>query len=137
MARLMRKKKNWQKNLVEILALHLPAPVNLVVPLALGGHVDHRLTRMAAEQIIQPTVQRWYYADYPYVLKAEAELQGLRQCGWYTISFPLSEAGLSVWQEAIAAHNSQISTFWPDLPAMHTAIQAYYQQNGGLQLWRV
>lgn len=114
----------------------LPAPANLVIPLALGGHIDHRLTRRAAEQIAQPELQRWYYADYPYVLTTAADLQDLRQSGWHSVSFPVSAAGLLAWQEAIAAHISQISTFWPDLQAMGAAIQAYHRLGDGIQLWR-
>ena len=38
----------------------------LVCPLAVGGHVDHRITRMAAEMLKRPL---WYYADIPYRLK--------------------------------------------------------------------
>jgi LmbE family N-acetylglucosaminyl deacetylase len=114
----------------------LPTPANLVIPLALGGHVDHRLTRQATEQINNPAVQRWYYADYPYTLHAKADLHWLRQSGWCSISLPVTEAGVSAWQASVAAHASQISTFWPDLQTMRAAIQTYCQQSGGIQLWR-
>ncbi len=46
----------------------LPPDSQLVCPLTLGNHVDHRLTRMAAENLGEPLL---YYADYPYVLKAQ------------------------------------------------------------------
>lgn len=46
----------------------LPPDANVVCPLALGGHVDHRLTRSASERLGIPL---WFYADYPYVLNSE------------------------------------------------------------------
>ena len=108
------------------------AAPRLVCPLALGRHIDHRLTRQAAEGL---TPIRWYYADYPYVLAAGDELAALRRAGWTTTTFPVSPAGLTAWQDAVAAHTSQISTFWPDLEAMRAAIADYCHQNGGVQLW--
>ena len=48
------------------LAGSLPDGSNLVCPLAIGGHVDHRLTRLAGEKLDRPL---WYYADFPYVLE--------------------------------------------------------------------
>jgi LmbE family N-acetylglucosaminyl deacetylase len=67
----------------------LPPEARLVCPLALGHHVDHQLTRRAAEAAGRPL---WYYADYPYALQAAAELEGLKQAGWQAIQFPVTEA---------------------------------------------
>ena len=115
------------------LAQALPAETELVCPLAIGGHVDHRLTRAAAES----TGRRlWYYVDYPYILEAQSVIDKLRQEGWQAQGFPVSENGLRAWGEAVAAHASQISTFWPDLPAMQAALNAYCQDMGGVFLWK-
>jgi LmbE family N-acetylglucosaminyl deacetylase len=106
----------------------LPVGARLVCPLTLGDHVDHRLTRAAAERVGVPL---WFYADYPYVLKtglpAEENLQS-------TLT-PLSSEALIAWQESIAAHRSQISTFWANLDEMKEAIAAYQRQMGGVCLW--
>jgi LmbE family N-acetylglucosaminyl deacetylase len=115
------------------LADALPVEARLVCPLAIGGHVDHRLTRLAVES----TGRRvWYYVDYPYILEAQEALEGLRQEGWKAKTFAVSENGLRAWENAVAAHASQISTFWPDLPAMQAALQAYHQDMGGVILWQ-
>jgi len=107
---------------------------NLVCPLALGDHVDHRLTRAAAEHLQRPL---WYYADYPYVLRVSGQIEKLQREGWTAIAFKVSDPGLRAWEASIAAHKSQISTFWPDLEAMHAAIRAYHCQNdGGVRLWQ-
>ncbi len=105
----------------------------LICPMGLGGHVDHRLTRTAAERLGTPL---WYYIDYPYVLDHYAAIATYLPEGWVPVIYPLSAAGLRAWEEAVAAHHSQISTFWPDEPAMRSAIRDYARQNGGLRLWR-
>jgi hypothetical protein len=92
--------------------------------------VDHRLTRAAAERVDVPLQ---YYADYPYVVKADlssiaTDLKPMK----YTIT----PDGMLAWQDAVAAHRSQISTFWKDLDEMGSAIQMFYQQMGGIWLWQ-
>lgn len=110
-----------------------PSQAAVVCPLALGNHVDHQLTRAAAERLKR---RLWYYADYPYVLKHSNQLAALSQQGWKSKYFSVSEQALSAWQASVAAHVSQISTFWPDLAAMRAAVQAYCLQNEGVRLWQ-
>lgn len=117
------------------LALDLPVDATLVVPLALGGHVDHRLTRLAAEQLSRQDLRIFYYADYPYVIKMKTKLAALGEAGWLAHTFPVTQAGLAAWQASIAAHASQISTFWSGLEAMRSAIEAYWAETGGVRLW--
>lgn len=121
------------EQLCQMLAQELPAEAEVVCPLALGGHVDHRLTRAAAERLGRPL---WYYADYPYVLDEFERLEQLVAQGWKAVDLPLSEEALGVWQKAIAAHASQISTFWDDLVEMEAAVKAYYERYGSVRLWR-
>lgn len=119
-------------SLSDMIVKMLPQNAVLVSPLALGGHVDHRLTRAAAKQVDHPL---WYYADYPYVLD-EPEWPDLLGIGTdHSHLFEISQAGLRVWVEAVGAHKSQISTFWPDLAAMQVAIESYSRKIGGVILW--
>lgn len=110
----------------------LPVNAQVVCPLGLGGHVDHRLTRAAAEMTGRPL---FYYPDYPYVLKESHHLETLAQSGWVPIRYNISAEGITRWQAAIAAHSSQISTFWSDLTSMRQAVKAYRDQIG-LNLWQ-
>jgi hypothetical protein len=64
------------------------------------------------------------------------ELKKLVESGWKTTIYPVSDAGLAAWQAAVAAHASQISTFWPDLGSMRAAIRAHRRENRGVRLWR-
>jgi LmbE family N-acetylglucosaminyl deacetylase len=114
----------------------LPNGAQLVCPLSVGGHVDHRLTRLAAERLGKAL---WYYADYPYVVDHSEQLAQFIQAGWEQACFPISEDGMEAWEAAVTAHRTQISTFWPDLDAMRTALRTYARQEDGslqVRLWR-
>ena len=121
------------EKLAEYLRRNVPAGAALAGPLALGGHVDHRLVRAAAER---SGLNLHYYLDYPYVVREAALLQSLRNQGWQVLAYPLSPEALSAWQDATAAYASQLSSFWADLDGMRLAISAYSQFLGGAQLWR-
>lgn len=110
----------------------LPTEVELVCPYGIGGHVDHRLTRAAAERLRVPL---WFYADYPYAEgNPKQPFDDGNDLGCERILFPVTQAGLDVWVQAVAAHASQISTFWSDLGSMQVAIYDYAQRAGGVQL---
>jgi LmbE family N-acetylglucosaminyl deacetylase len=125
-------------HLVEAISPGAAGEVNLVCPLTLGGHVDHRLTRAAVERIEPdwPAGEVWYYADFPYVLDASAVLVQLAKDGWESHVFPISPSGLQAWQRSMAAHASQISTFWSGISEMEASIQSYCEGTGGVRLWR-
>ncbi len=111
----------------------IPPQASLVCPMSLGGHVDHRLTFAAASRY---SGNLWFYADFPYILRAREQLAEKEAAGWRKTVFSVSSAGLSAWQDAVAAHASQISTFWPDLDAMGLALRQYCNEAGGIPLWQ-
>jgi len=98
----------------------------------LGNHVDHQLTRQVIEGLGR---QVWYYADYPYVLRWNAQVNQMEQEGWVSQVLPISGDGLSAWMDSISAHGSQISTFWASDVEMRQAITDYLQSNLGIRLW--
>ncbi|WP_160316657.1 PIG-L deacetylase family protein [Thermanaerothrix daxensis] len=116
----------------EWLEASLTDPFILVCPLGLGGHIDHHLTRAAAEALARPSL--WYYAEFPYALRECRE-------GFYPLSthrpYPLElpAEALEIWVEAIACYRSQLSTFWPDLDALNRELRLYYQNCKGQILW--
>ncbi len=106
---------------------------HLVSPLTVGGHVDHKLVRAAAEALGAPL---WYYADYPYSEKEAFDpFQWLGE-GCRAYSRRLSPAALAAWQAGVAAYTSQASTFWPDEGEMRRAIAAYASKREGHVLFR-
>ena len=110
----------------------LPLASEIVCPMALGGHVDHRLVRTAAREI---SLRMWYYADYPYIGQIDESKLSINPEMRQKV-FPVSEAGLNIWIEAVAAHASQISTFWSDLDQVREAIRAYWEPYEGIRLWQ-
>jgi len=119
--------------LADDLLAHLPQEATVVCPLAIGGHVDHQLLRKAAQRL---PGSLWYYADFPYARHAAGELADLEFAGWERCTFPISPAGMHAWSAAIAAHASQVSSFWPDLNTMRDDLQAYSRLYGGIPLWK-
>jgi len=111
----------------------LPAEAALVCPLTVGGHVDHRLVRAAAEKLGRPL---WYYADYPYVERYGEQVPELLPGGCEEVLWKVSGEGMQAWFDSVATHRSQIGSFWPDIESMESALQHYYQENGGIPLWR-
>lgn len=111
----------------------LPAGTHVVAPLSLGGHVDHRLVRAAAEMLSLPLR---YYADFPYVARERPEVERVLPPGVGLCLHPVSAEGLAAWRRAVAAHRSQISTFWRDEAALYADIEAYWRSTGGnARLW--
>jgi hypothetical protein len=70
------------------------------------------------------------------VLRCTEQLDKIEQDGWSRQIFPISLKGLIAWQDSIAAHGSQISTFWSNETEMRQAIVDYLSWNHGIQLWR-
>jgi LmbE family N-acetylglucosaminyl deacetylase len=117
---------------------------HLYVPLGLGQHVDHQLTRKAAESMGGIYA---YYEDLPYVIQ-----EGDR---WPNVRSPLladrplspelmrlTEPDLDAWISAAAHYASQLSTFWADRAALATALMRYADRAGAgtgapaIRLWR-
>jgi len=121
------------ERLARWLAQQLRPKDNLVCPLTLGNHVDHFLTRAAAEQLGRSL---WYYADYPYALAVGDELASKTGENWHRKCYTVTRAALEAWQDAIGSYTSQISTFWGGLDEMRTALESYWRSNGGTCLWK-
>ena len=126
-----------EEKLVKELSLELihaiPQNTNIIAPLAIGNHVDHQLTRAAAESTGR---ELWYYQDYPYILGWLNELDELELAGWKKDLYTISQDGFQAWTKSIAAHQSQISTFWENLEGMRESIDYYLGQFGGINLWK-
>jgi len=104
----------------------------VVSPLAIGNHIDHQITRSAAEKL---GVELYYYADYPYAAEAESTIDDLKQTGWVCENYFVSKEGMSNWIEAVAAYNSQISSFWSNRNVMEKELRSYSKKQGGICLW--
>jgi LmbE family N-acetylglucosaminyl deacetylase len=113
----------------------LPTHQQLIVPLAVGHHVDHQLTRKAAER--QMPVGLKYYEDYPYA-QLPGAVKAVFEVGdaWKRIVIPLTDLALDKKVAAIAAYQSQLSTFFQSRADLKQRVLNYAQQVGGERLWR-
>jgi len=106
----------------------IAAATEVLVPLGVGGHVDHRLVRAAAE--------RWrgrnlaYYEDWPYARDGEALSAVVDGTDLRPERMPLAAADIEAKVRAIAAYGSQISTFWPNTQTMAEEVRARARQLG-------
>jgi LmbE family N-acetylglucosaminyl deacetylase len=119
--------------------IELPSPPGdglIYAPLSAGGHVDHQIVRRAVEGWgIDPARLRWY-EDYPYAgVEGAVEAALGDRDGWRPILTPLDEQSLAAKVEAVAAHESQIATFWASIEAMGEAVRDYVNRVGGERVW--
>lgn len=114
----------------------LPEGGEVIVPLGIGNHVDHELTRKAASRLGRNLL---YYADYPYAREGEGEniLTFMKASSeWKSMSFPVSQAGQDAWLQATLQYGSQIATFWKDETQLKAEIQEFCGLLGGMTLWK-
>jgi len=108
----------------------LPASAQLVFPISLGNHIDHRVTWQVS-QLFNLPVQ--YYADYPYILR-DFEALTNPDTEWEEQPYYFGEAILGKWQEAVLCYASQLSSFWRDENEACLALRNYLAGGGG-RLW--
>lgn len=114
----------------------LPASEQLLVPLTVGHHVDHQLTRLAAERWRSPETLI-YYEEYPYA-DDPAEVQRALQADswhWQAETVSLTAAALEKKIAAVSAFVSQLSTFFADEADLRRQIMAYTELIQGERLW--
>lgn len=119
-----------EAGLVEELAralatLDLPSPARIYVPLGIGGHVDHVLTRRAAERWRPAHNAVRYYEDYPYAESPDRITAALGADTWHVQLIPLAPAHVEAKIAAIGCYTSQISSLFTDLADMRERVRTY------------
>jgi len=123
--------KNLDVDIAAALTSELQPDDMIVSPLAIGGHLDHILTRLAAEHLGRPI---WYYGDIPYLI-SRPEMLVPAIGGLKETLYPISKKGLGVWQSGIAAYATQILMLFETGEKMQEAIHAYWENQRGIRLW--
>ena len=126
--------KELQHILVEKLA-KLPKHGRIMTPLSVGNHVDHQLTRLAAESCFERRLI--YFEEYPYAADAGAveKVIATGEDMWHSQTIPISRGIMEKKIEAIAAYASQISTFFLDRADLEQQVKEYAQLVGGERIW--
>ncbi len=125
--------KNLPREIASAIAAHLKADDRVICQFALGGHVDHVLTRRAAEALRRPLR---YAADLPYYFRAAAELP-LNADGLHQSVERVSGEGVKLWKEAILEYKSQIPSLFPNPRTMRGKINQYLAEFKGAPFWDV
>ncbi len=103
------------------------AHARLIVPLTAGHHVDHQITRLAAERLDEELI---YFEDYPYAETPERMTHVWGDAPWQAETIELSKDALNAKIEAFLQHRSQISTFYRDDEEVAQRIRAYAELVG-------
>jgi len=117
----------------DFLRKNLAEESELAIPLAIGHHRDHVLTRKAADLLGIPL---WHYVDYPYIIREKYDLAEWIPAQAEQYSVLVTPEGLKAWQDGFACHRSQVIFLWPDEAEMRQSIEAYSKSGGGGTLWK-
>ena len=117
--------------LAKKLARLLPNEALIYSPLACGGHVDHRLTRLAAERSRR---NLYYYYELPYAAQGDPIPEDLGLPAGEERTFSLGVDEIEAWLDASACYQSQISTFWDDEAALREQFSSHSERQKGLVL---
>ncbi len=100
-------------------------------PLGYGGHVDHRLTRLAAERIGQPL---YYYAEFPYAARGRNVPPELGEPSGKWRMIPIGDEAIDAWVSAIVEYQTQLSTFWGGEDDLYQEVRDFHDAFGGIRI---
>lgn len=113
----------------------LPQARLVAAPLGVGGHVDHRVVRRAAEASGRALA---YYEEFPYT---EWKWFALRRAlggraGWSAEVLALSPAQFESRVRAILAYGSQVPAMFRGEARLRKQLRRQLRRAGGERLWR-
>jgi LmbE family N-acetylglucosaminyl deacetylase len=115
----------------------LPDCNRIFAPLTLGNHVDHQLTRQAAERCFSVS-HLYYYEDYPYARQFSAEKFAARDPRTLqSFTIRLTESAINGRIQAIQCFKSQLSTFFQDEEDLENQLRSFINSVGGERYWKV
>lgn len=124
------------EGLVGELARRLSALSGLAVrgPMAIGGHVDHRLVRAALEAAGLPGLE--LYEDFPYARSRKQRLLARAlSLGWSSRTLALSPEELDTKIAAIAAFASQLGPAFTGGHDLRQEVEKFARARGGERLY--
>ncbi|MEO7793271.1 MAG: PIG-L family deacetylase [Thermoanaerobaculia bacterium] len=108
----------------------------VVAPLGVGGHVDHRIVRAAAERAFGASLL--YYEEFPYIVW---KMFALRRAGifgrsWEALRNPLERQDVAARIAAIACYASQVTPLFRTPERLGRLVRRHVRKAGGERLWR-
>jgi LmbE family N-acetylglucosaminyl deacetylase len=123
-----------EEELVLELAGHGKAE-EVFAPLAVGGHVDHRLVRRAAERVFGGSLA--FYEELPYAEESGAVEQALGEPeAWEAEVVALEDRQLEGKVAAATVYRSQVGPLFGSRRRMRRRLRRYARRTGGERLWR-
>jgi LmbE family N-acetylglucosaminyl deacetylase len=119
--------------IAETLERSIGREAEVYLPLGIGNHVDHVMTRRAGERAGRAD---WYYREVPYTLHESPRIAEPPPRGVNEALVPLAEAEIEMWAIGASEYHSQISSFWADDESLDAELRAYHDRFGGLPLLR-
>ncbi|HMK09521.1 MAG TPA: PIG-L family deacetylase [Anaerolineales bacterium] len=117
----------------ESMGRSVAAGAEVYVPLGVGSHVDHLITRRAAERAGRV---HWYYREVPYILRPSPRVIEAAPAAVHEALVALAEPEIEMWAIAAGEYHSQISSFWSDVESLDADLRSYHDRFGGLPLLR-
>lgn len=108
--------------------LHSPEEARIYAPLAVGYHVDHQITRTAAQALLEAGYRVGFYEDYPYAeapgaLEAALSLAGAG--GWRMETTTLSPENVAAKVSALGYYRSQVAILFDGAEAMPNRVWSF------------
>jgi len=128
----------WRERLAAIVAgfaARYGAEPELLAPLGVGGHVDHRLVRAAAELAGGDVA---FYEELPYVAWKWLALGRalVRRRQWTPESLPVTPELFERKVAAISAYASQVPSMFRTEEKMRALLRRHARRAGGERVWR-
>lgn len=122
--------RNGTRAMADRLAGLLPPQHQAIVyaPLGVGNHVDHQITHLAAEGLLELGYQVAFYEDYPYAERPGAIESALASTGaesWRLEAIPLREADLAAKVSALGYYRTQMLILFGGVEAMPNRVWAF------------
>lgn len=127
-ARLAERLADWARTL---------GSTRIVAPLGVGGHVDHRIVRAAAERAFGASL--YYYEEFPYIVWKLFALAraGIFKRSWEALPQPLERSDIAVRIAAIACYASQVTPLFRTSRQIERLVHRHVRRAGGERLWRL
>jgi len=115
------------------------------IPLGIGRHIDHLVSRRAVETLLAGTgksrIKLRYYEDIPYVCwRRDASWEAQLAGGLESYPYAISEAQFDRYLQAVALYKSQINVLFENSRQMKAQLISHYRSGGGTfagRLWRI
>jgi len=108
----------------------------IVAPLGVGGHVDHRIVRAAAERAFGDRLL--YYEEFPYIVWKPFALRraGISGRTWTAHRQPLSAEDVAARIAAIACYASQVTPLFRTSENITRQVRRHVRRARGERLWQ-